>query len=95
MANFFIISALNCQNNLKKRKIQARCPSLAYTGSRSNKLKTQEWAFEEQGLIFNLPIKRSSFTKYKAYPFNLKNDEKTGIFLYGSQIPERFSENSN
>ena len=28
MANFFIISALNCQNDFKKRKIQARCPSL-------------------------------------------------------------------
>ena len=34
MANFFIISALNYQNDFKKRKIQARCPSLAYTGSR-------------------------------------------------------------
>ena len=51
---------------------------------RSDKLKTQERAFEEEGFIFNLRIKSNSFTKYKAHPFNLQNDEKTGIFAYGS-----------
>ena len=53
--------------------------SYIHTDYRSNKLKTQEPAFEEEGCIFNLHIKRRSFTKHKAYPFNLENDEKTGI----------------
>ena len=73
---------------------QAALIKLAFQIIRSNKLKTQERVFEEKGLIFNFRIKRRTFAKYKAYLLNLENDEKTGIFLYGSQIPERFSENS-
>ena len=52
----------------------------AFQNYRSDKLKTQEQAFEEECFIFNLYIKRRSFTKYNAYPFNLENDGKTGMF---------------
>ena len=54
---------------------------LAFQYYRSNKLKTQERAFKEEGFIFNLHIKRRNFTKYKAYPFNLEDDEKTGTSM--------------
>ena len=53
-------------------------------------LKAQERAFEEEGLIFNLRLKRRSFTKYKAYPFNLENDEKTGIFCMEAKFQSDF-----
>ena len=41
-------------------------------------------------LIFNLRIKRGSFTKHKAYPFNLENDEKTGIFCMEAKFQSDF-----
>ena len=53
---------------------QAALIKLAFQISRSDRLKTHERAFEGEGLIFNLRIKRRTFTKYKAYPFNLEND---------------------
>ena len=59
---------------------QAALIKFAFQIYRSNKLKTKERAFEEEGLIFNLSVKRRTFTKCKAYPFNLENDEETAIF---------------
>ena len=54
---------------------QAALIKLVFRIYKSNKLKARERAFEEEGLIFNLRIKRRSLTKYKAYPFNLENVE--------------------
>ena len=69
---------------------QAALIKLALRVYRSNKLKTQERAFEEEGLIFNSRIKRRSFTKYKAYHFYLENDEKTGIFCMEAKFQSDF-----
>ena len=39
----------------------------AFSIARSNKWETQERVFEEEGLIFNLSLKRESFRKYKDF----------------------------
>ena len=57
---------------------------------RSNKLKAQERDFEEEGFIFNLHIKRKSFTNYKASLFNLENDEKTEILCMEADFQSDF-----
>ena len=68
---------------------EAALIKLAFQIYRNNKLKTKERAFEEEGFIVNLHIKRS-FTKYKAYPFNLENDEKTGILCMEADFQSDF-----
>ena len=54
-------------------------------------VKTQEQAFEEEGFVFNLHIKRRSFTKYKDYPFKpWRNDEKTDILCMEADFQSDF-----
>ena len=45
--------------------------------ARSHKWETQERFFEEEGLFFNLSLKRGSLRKYKDYSWAFENDEKT------------------
>ena len=41
--------------------------NVGFSIARSNKWETQERVFEEEGLIFNLSLKRGSLRKYKDY----------------------------
>ena len=52
----------------------------AFSIARSDKWETQEWVFEEEGLIFNLGLKIGSLRKYKDYSWAFENDEKNGHF---------------
>ena len=40
---------------------------VGFSIARSHKWETQERVFEEEGLIFNLSLKRGSLRKYKDY----------------------------
>ena len=57
---------------------------------RSHKWETQERVFEEEGLIFNLSLKRGSLRKYKLSRA-FENDEKTHIFCTKADFKSDFS----
>ena len=61
---------------------EAALIKLALQIYRNNKLKTQERAFEEEGFIFNLHVKRISFRKYKAYPLTFKMTNKREFYVW-------------
>ena len=63
----------------------------AFSIARSNKWETQERVFEEEGLIFNLSLKRESFRKYKDFFWAFENDEKTDIFSMKADFKSDFS----
>ena len=63
----------------------------AFSIARSNKWETQERVFEEEGLIFNLSLKRGSLRKYKDYSWAFENDEKTDIFSMKADFKSDFS----
>ena len=63
----------------------------AFSKAISNKSKTQERFFEEEGLIFNLSLKRGSLRKYKDYSWAFENDEKTDIFSIKDDFKSDFS----
>ena len=63
----------------------------AFSIARSNKWETQERVFEEQGLIFNLSLKRGSLRKYKDYSWVFENDERPilkAIFQNSNRLPK-------
>ena len=63
----------------------------SFSIARSNKWETQERVFEEEGLIFNLSLKRESFRKYKDFFWAFENDEKTDIFSMKADFKSDFS----
>ena len=63
----------------------------AFSIARSNKWETQERVFEEEGLIFNLSLKRGSLRKYKDYSWAFENDERPiskAIFQNSNRLPK-------
>ena len=59
--------------------------------SRSHKWETQERVFEEEGLFFNLSLKRGSLRKHKDYSWAFENDEKTHTFSMKADFKSDFS----
>ena len=62
--------------------------------ARSHKWETQERDFEEEGLFFNLNLKRGSLRKYKDYSWAFENDEKMHIFSMKADFKSDFSTSS-
>ena len=69
----------------------AALTKFAFSIARSNKWETQERVFEEEGLIFNLSLKREGFRKYKDFFWAFENDEKTDIFSMKANLKSDFS----
>ena len=67
----------------------------SFSIARSNKWETQERAFEEEGLIFNLSLIRGSLRIYKDYSKAFENDEKTDIFSMKADSKSGFFKNSS
>ena len=62
-----------------------------FSFARGKNWETQEWVFEEEGLILNLSLKRGSLRTYKDYSWAFENDKKTDIFIMKDDFKSDFS----